>query len=173
MCDYLCSVKKIDNLGRIVIPKDICRLAKINKNDELKIEYDDRNRLILIKKNPSYKILDKLIEEVFLPFYETFKVTIFITDKEKIIDIFSTKKDLKKIKGKNISKQLLELILDSNLSIARLNSIKITDNFYIDKMCYYFPLKKDYYTIGCGIILIDKKINDELLSFISTKLNLI
>lgn len=50
MCDHLCLVKKIDNLGRIVIPKDICRLAKINKNDELKIEYDDRNHLILIKK---------------------------------------------------------------------------------------------------------------------------
>ena len=60
------------------------KLDKIYKNDELKIEYDNRNRLIIIKKNSSYKILDKLIKEVFLPFYGTFKVTQFITDKEKI-----------------------------------------------------------------------------------------
>ncbi len=171
MRDYLCSVKKIDNLGRIVIPKDICRLAKINKNDELKIEYDDRNNLILIRKKSLHKIIDKQVEEVFLPFYKTFKVTIFITDKEKILEVFSTKKELRKFKGKTISEQLENFILDSNLSIAKLSTISLTNDFNIDRMCYYFPLKKDYCTIGCGIIIIDKKINDELLSFISTKLN--
>lgn len=162
--------KKIDNLGRIVIPKDICRLAKINKNDELKIEYYDKNNLILIRKNSLHKIIDKQFEEVFLPFYKTFKVTIFITDKENI-EFFSMKKELRKLKGETISKQLENFILDRNLSIARLSTISLTNDFNIDKMCYYFSLKKDYCTIGCGIILIDKKINDELLSFISTKLN--
>jgi len=154
--------KKIDNLGRIVIPKDICRLAKINKNDELKIEYDDRNNLILIRKNSLDKFIYKQIEGVFLPFYKTFKVTIFITDKQNILEVFSMKKELKKLKGEIISKQLEKFILDSNLSIARLSAISLTDDFNINKMCYYFPLKKDYCTIGCGIILIDKKISTKL-----------
>lgn len=106
-----------------------------------------------------------------MPFYKTFKVTIFITDKEKILEVFSTIKELRKFKGKTISEQLENFILDSNLSIARLSTISLTNDFNIDRMCYYFPLKKDYCTIGCGIIIIDKKINDELLSFILTKLN--
>jgi len=154
--------KKIDNLGRIVVPKDICRLAKINKNDELKIEYYDKNNLILIRKNSLHKIIDKQFEEVFLPFYKTFKVTIFITDKENILEVFSMEKELRKLKGETITKQLENFILERNLSIARLSTISLTNDFNIDKMCYYFPLKKDYCTIGCGIILIDKKISTKL-----------
>jgi AbrB family transcriptional regulator, transcriptional pleiotropic regulator of transition state genes len=45
-------VRKVDDLGRIVIPKEIRRVMSIEKNDPVEIYTQNRNTIILRKYNP-------------------------------------------------------------------------------------------------------------------------
>ena len=94
-------VRKIDELGRIVIPKEIRNVLGIHSNDDLEIFIDDM-KIVLTKYEKSDNILNysnnvvKIIEEKL-------NIKVFVTNKE----IFITEGDLK---NKNIDKTLLELI---------------------------------------------------------------
>ena len=76
-------IRRIDDLGRIVIPKEIRRTLKINEGDSLEIFVD--NSLIVLKK---YSILDNITElstNLVESFSKIFKKALLITDKEKVI----------------------------------------------------------------------------------------
>lgn len=94
-------VRKIDELGRIVIPKEIRNVLGIHSNDDLEIFIDDM-KIVLTKYEKSDNILNysnnvvKIIEEKL-------NIKVFVTNKE----IFITDGDLK---NKNIDNTLLELI---------------------------------------------------------------
>lgn len=45
-------VRRIDDLGRIAIPKDIRKIANIEENDAIKFFLDKDNNIILKKYNP-------------------------------------------------------------------------------------------------------------------------
>jgi transcriptional pleiotropic regulator of transition state genes len=47
-------VRKLDNLGRVVIPIEVRRTMKIEDRDDLEI-FVDNNRIILMKYEPSYE----------------------------------------------------------------------------------------------------------------------
>ena len=53
-------VRRIDDLGRVVIPKEIRRTMRIREGDPLEI-YTDRNGEVIFKKYPSYFILYNMI----------------------------------------------------------------------------------------------------------------
>ena len=76
----LCHQKRIDYLGRIVIPKEICKMAKIESNDNLKISYNEQDDSIVIKKNNDNKDILDVIENIFYPLAETIRCLIIITD---------------------------------------------------------------------------------------------
>jgi transcriptional pleiotropic regulator of transition state genes len=44
-------VRKIDSLGRIVIPKELRRIFKIAEGDAIEIYTEDENKIILTKYN--------------------------------------------------------------------------------------------------------------------------
>ena len=56
-------IKKIDNLGRIVLPKEIRRKLKIRENDELEI-FLDSEETILLKKYSTMKDLKKNVHSM-------------------------------------------------------------------------------------------------------------
>ena len=47
--NYTSIVKRIDNLGRIVLPKEIRRKLKLRENDEVEIILNDESSVILKK----------------------------------------------------------------------------------------------------------------------------
>ncbi|MCC5468410.1 AbrB/MazE/SpoVT family DNA-binding domain-containing protein [Pelosinus baikalensis] len=49
-------VRKLDNLGRVVIPIEVRRTLEIGEKDGLEI-YVDKDRIILMKYQPSYECL--------------------------------------------------------------------------------------------------------------------
>ena len=53
-------VRKIDDLGRIVIPKEIRRLYGIRANDPLEIFTDNEGHIILKKYDPIPEILSRV-----------------------------------------------------------------------------------------------------------------
>lgn len=94
-------VRKIDELGRIVIPKEIRNVLSIHSNDDLEI-FIDNMKIVLTKYEKSDNILNysnnivKIIDEKL-------NIKVFVTNKERFI----TEVDFK---NKNIDNTLIELI---------------------------------------------------------------
>ena len=157
-------VRRIDDLGRIVIPKEIRRNFKINEGDSLEIFVDARG--IILKK---YSLLDDMVEtatNLLESIGKVFSQNILITDKQKVIsvtkdleDVYLNKEITDFIKGKIDSRN--EFFQDSEVSIT-LDSKEI--NFF------FYPLIVNSDALG-SIILLDKKIEEldkKLVYFLSS-----
>ena len=105
-------IKKIDELGRIVLPKEIRRRLKLRTDDFLEMYVD--NELLCLKKYSKLKGLKKFAQNLTDMLYFYTKREILITDKYNIIAY--TGNDRKKYIDKEISEKLLE-------SISRRDSI--------------------------------------------------
>ena len=92
-------VRRIDDLGRIVIPKEIRKNMRIKNGDSLEIFVDD-DSVILKKYSPI-----ESVEDAALKYVETFnqviKHNIVVTDRDKVIAVSGPLK--KKYSGKEIS----------------------------------------------------------------------
>jgi transcriptional pleiotropic regulator of transition state genes len=94
-------VRKIDELGRIVIPKEIRNVLSIHSNDDLEI-FIDNMKIVLTKYEKSDNILNysnnivKIIDEKL-------NIKVFVTNKERFITEGY-------LKNKELDSKLLELI---------------------------------------------------------------
>lgn len=94
-------VRKIDELGRIVIPKEIRNILSIHSNDDLEI-FIDNMKIVLTKYEKSDNILNysnnivKIIDEKL-------NIKVFVTNKERFITEGY-------LKNKELDSKLLELI---------------------------------------------------------------
>lgn len=112
-------IRKIDELGRIVIPKDLRTKLHIKDGELLEI-YTDNDTLHL-KKHSKIKELQDLSQELLDASYPFLKKDILITDTDTVIAYSGV--DKKKYINKNISKEL-------EVSIQRRESI--LQNYYKD-----------------------------------------
>ena len=96
--------RKIDELGRIVIPKEIRRNLGIRDGESLEI-YTDEDSIILKKHSQieKYGDLGSRLSEIIK---NIFKVDVIITDREKVIAATSDKM----IVDKKLNKDLIYLI---------------------------------------------------------------
>lgn len=94
-------VRKIDELGRIVIPKEIRNVLGIHSNDDLEIFIDDM-KIVLTKYEKSDNILN-YSNNVVKIIDEKLNIKVFVTNKEKIITTGN-------FKNKELDSKLLELI---------------------------------------------------------------
>jgi AbrB family transcriptional regulator (stage V sporulation protein T) len=79
-------VRRIDDLGRIVIPKEIRRILRIRNGESLEI-YIDEPELIVLKKFSPMSELEDFAKEYVDSIYTTVKHNIVITDRDKIIAV--------------------------------------------------------------------------------------
>lgn len=152
-------VRRIDDLGRIVIPKEIRRSFKINEGDSLEIFVD--NNGIVLKK---YSLLDDMVE-IALKLVEVvrkvYNKNVIITDKESVI---ATVKDLNKnYFGKELTSNIKEKIENRSEVMNQDSSITIhgenvTSSFLV-------PIIANSDSLG-SVILIDRDITDEDKSLI-------
>lgn len=100
------TIKKVDELGRIVLPKEIRRRLKIRNDDFLEIFID--NDLICLKKYSKIKSMKNFAQKLTDMLYSYTKKDILIADKCNIIAY--TGEEKKKYIDKEISDKLLESI---------------------------------------------------------------
>jgi len=74
-------VRRIDELGRVVIPKEIRRTLRIREGEELEIFTDENNTLVL-KKFSAVKSLINFAEEYAKAINSTTGHTVLIADKD-------------------------------------------------------------------------------------------
>lgn len=77
------SIKKIDELGRIVIPKDIRKRLSIKKDDSLEISIDDN--YIKLVKAVAIKNYDEYVIGLLKMLVDNMHVKILATNREKVI----------------------------------------------------------------------------------------
>lgn len=99
-------VRRIDELGRIVIPKEIRRTFKIREGTPLEIFCGEKDELIIKKYSVVHDLKD-FASEVCLATFDVLNVPIFVCDKDKII---ATSKNISAYMGKDISQKLFRHI---------------------------------------------------------------
>ena len=108
-------VRRIDDLGRIVIPKEIRRTLRIREGDPLEI-YTDREGQIILKKYSPIGELGQFAKQYAESLAQTTGHIVCIVDKDQVIAVAGgVKKDLI---SKPISKDLEELINERSSLIA-------------------------------------------------------
>ncbi len=157
-------VRRIDDLGRVVIPKEIRKVHRIKEGDPLEIFTDKEGEIILKKYSPIGEL-----SEFAGSYAETLSKTTgyitCITDKDTVIAVSGgSKKDFLE---KGLSKQLEEVIENKEVFKSKDNdeiAIPITENegrerIYNSQVIY--PIISDGDVIG-SVILLSKEPNQKM-----------
>ena len=100
-------VRRIDDLGRIVVPKEIRRTLRIREGDPLEI-FTDREGEIILKKYSPIGELGQFAGEYSESLAQTTGHLVLITDCDHVVAASGNGK--KEFEGKQISRQLEEAI---------------------------------------------------------------
>lgn len=170
MNDKLCHIKRIDNLGRIVIPKEICRVADIKSDDLIKIVWDSEDKVISLCKDNSNVFINYVIENVVEVLSKTIKCDLIITDNNKVINVYSSSNKLKAVKNKIISLELEKLISSRAIQSKEFDKLNISNDFELKEHCYYFSINENSFNVGSVLVITNKKISEDLKEFILNQL---
>lgn len=77
-------VRRIDDLGRVVIPKEIRRTLRIREGDPLEI-FTDRDGEVILKKYSPISELGSFAKEYAETLYETLGTPVLISDRDEMI----------------------------------------------------------------------------------------
>ena len=177
-------VRRIDDLGRIVIPKEIRKTLRIKEGDPLEI-FTDREGGIILKKYSPIGELSEFATEYAETLAKTTGHIACITDKDTVIAISGGSK--KEYLEKGVSKQL-EQIMDEKENTSKDNNntaIPITNNENADKTKnaqVVYPIIVDGESIGSVILLskepnsqmteVEQKVVQSAASFLSTQMEI-
>lgn len=107
-------VRRIDDLGRIVIPKEIRRTLRIRESDPLEI-FTDREGEIILKKYSPIGEMSTFAKQYAESLSQVSGHTALITDRDQFIAVSGGSKSLL---GKSLSKELEEKINNRETLIA-------------------------------------------------------
>ena len=178
-------VRRIDDLGRVVIPKEIRKTLRIKEGDPLEIFTDKEGEVILKKYSPIGELT-----EFATGYAETLAKTTghiaCITDKDTVIAVAGGPK--KEFLEQSISKELEKIMDDKEKYTSRENndvSIPITKNDnrerkYNSQVVY--PIISDGDVIGSVILLskdsstkmteVEQKVAQSAASFLGTQMEI-
>ncbi len=147
-------VRRIDDLGRIVIPKEIRKNLRIKNGENLEIFIDGSDNIILKK----YSQLDKLkdvAEEVAESIYSITKKNVLITNTDAFLSISgSLKKDYLK---QPLSEKIIKIMQDrKEIFQPEITDVEIADG-KIEKASYIFsPIIAGGDVVGAIMMLSQK-----------------
>ncbi|MEG2002346.1 MAG: stage V sporulation T C-terminal domain-containing protein [Clostridia bacterium] len=131
--------RRIDELGRIVIPKEIRKNLRIKNSDPLEFYVENSN--IILKKHSTSTRLFEVGDILSKAIASNLGANAIITDNDEII--FAYGKDSKNLVGKKLSDDLLKVIMSrapllKNDGVGK--TIEITDESQGVKSAYALPI---------------------------------
>lgn len=146
-------VRRIDDLGRIVIPKEIRKSLRIREGDSLEI-YTDGSDSIILKKYSHVENINNFIIQYVEAVFSSSKRDIIVTDTERIIAAAGNFR--KEIIGKKISSIFDERIQKRTLQkFEKGENFEVTDNFVINQAAVLKPISVYGDIIGAAIVIGD------------------
>lgn len=161
--------RRIDDLGRIVIPKEIRKNLKIKENEVLEIFIN--NDEIILKKFSRFNDSEKVLSDYIKVINDMTGNDVIITDRDKVI--LSTKKLEEKLLNKKLSEYVNDLIENRSIFLSNdMKGIEVIDNEKIKQNYYFIPLIIDSDVVGSIIMFSSKEIdeNSKSLLLIASKL---
>lgn len=148
-------VRKIDELGRIVIPKEIRKSINIKNGEEIEIYVE--NDTIILKKY--YRLLEfqEYAKQILNIITKLINSTIIITDREKILEVTNTKYN--NLINKNLSKFVIEIL--ENRKIMEGQKLNITKEDVINNNYLINPIVVNTDLVGSVICFNEKEISRE------------
>ncbi len=149
-------VRRIDDLGRVVIPKEIRKTLRIKEGDPLEIFTDKEGEVILKKYSPIGE-LSEFATEYAETLAKTTGHIACITDKDTVIAVSGASK--KEFLEQGISEELEKLLEDKENYTSKENndiSVPITRNDNKDRKFnsqVVYPIISDGDVIGSVILL--------------------
>ena len=143
-------VRRIDELGRIVIPKEIRKNLRIKNGDNLEILLD--NDSLILKKYSQIENATDMASVYAESFYQVLKYNIIITDTDKIIALSGNLR--KKYLNLGIS-NTVERMIERRESFVERKKKEIEISPEMKEFGYYAvaPVINNGDSIGCVIIL--------------------
>ncbi|NLM51081.1 MAG: stage V sporulation protein T [Clostridiaceae bacterium] len=114
-------VRRIDDLGRVVIPKEIRRTMRIREGDPLEI-FTDKDGEVIFKKYSPIGELGEFASTYAETLSKTVGVPVCITDKDNIIAVSGAPK--KELSEKPISSDLEKIMQEKTTFVAKPNENK-------------------------------------------------
>ena len=148
--------RRIDDLGRIVIPKEIRRNLKIKENEVLEIFIENEN--IILKKFSSLDDMNNVFERFISVLEDITLNSVLITNREKIIGA-SKNKEYDYL-NKDNSDMILKTI-ESKENFLSKGKINLINDKEIDTNYYIKPIINNGDTLGSVIIFGSKNIEEK------------
>ena len=114
-------VRRVDDLGRIVIPKEIRKVLRIKEGDSLEISIFNTD--VLLSKHSHIDEIKQLTLEICEAFYNVTKQSVIIVDKVKVV-AFSKMND--KITDESLGEPFLNM-LDENKELFVKSEVNLND----------------------------------------------
>ena len=111
-------VRRIDDLGRVVIPKEIRRTMRIREGDPLEI-YTDRDGEVIFKKYSPIGELSQFATQYAETLHKTCGLSVIICDRDAVIACAGVPR--KEYADRKLSAEFEEIISGRNLFTAGCN----------------------------------------------------
>ena len=165
-------VRRIDDLGRVVIPKEIRRTMRIREGDPLEI-FTDREGEVIFKKYSPIGELSGFAAQYADTLYKTCNISVLIGDRDSVIAVAGASK--KEYADKNLSPALEEIMEGRSVYVwregdERKQVIAADSSHYIS--CA-MPIVSEGDVVGCVVSLADsngERGRDAVSSDVETKL---
>lgn len=149
-------IRRIDDLGRVVIPKEIRKNLNIKENDSLEIFIEGEN--IILKKYSNLSKVEKLFNKYINILSEITNNSVVITDREKVL---ATSKNEEKLVGKEISSYIDNILESRNKILSNDNrGLEITKGNILEGNYYILPMIVNGDIYGLLIIISNSEIGD-------------
>ncbi len=161
-------VRRIDDLGRIVIPKEIRRNLRIRDGESLEIFVDGNN--VVLKKFSIMRNVDLYASNLVDSLYSLVKKSVVITDGDSVIACSS---NVKELLNKSISDNLSSSIKRRESIIEKYNKdLVITDDFSLECKYVINSVVANGDSVGLVIIFDRDEISDDdmLIASLASKI---
>ena len=156
-------IRKIDELGRIVIPKEIRRNLGIRDGENIEIFIDSDN--IILHKHSQIHKYEQITNKLCNTVTSIIDVDIIITDREKVV---ATTKKYDNLIDKKINQKLITLI-DNRESLISNEELIFDDS----KVSGYFtisPIISSIDSLGLVIVISEKQEDYEKITKLISKI---
>ncbi len=157
-------IRRIDNLGRVVLPIHFRKKANLNENDDVEITIDEYDQLIISK----YEALlgnAKLLSNIAISLYQVIKGTILIVDLDKIVSSYGNKSNIYQV-DMPISKDLYNRIYRDP---STLPSFKIIEDVIEDNSTITYPIYgRNGNVLGAIVYIYEKDLLENVSKILSS-----
>ena len=165
-------VRRIDDLGRVVIPKEIRRTMRIREGDPLEI-YTDREGEVIFKKYSPIGELTSFATQYADTLYKTCGMAVLITDRDAVIAVAGVSR--KEYAERPLSDEVERLMEGRGVYVWREGSEKMyptndTSNYFVS--CA-MPIVSEGDVVGCVVSLRESegtKVRETMNGDLETKL---